>query len=418
MTWLLGAVVVAGLGAAAWLASVETVLVALDPVTAVGAGADRDERLRWLVEHRGTALNATLVAIVAVRAATTLAAYAVARTWFVPLWAAVVGGLVVVVVTVVVAEVGPRARAQRDPIAAGRRRADGARWLARLLGPVAGGLVALGRWRAPNAESGPYPDDEELANEEPESLEDDERAMIRAIFELSDTMVREIMVPRPDMVVVEAATGFDDLVDLLIACGKSRLPVYREDREHVIGIIYAKDVLERLASGRRRRWIDLLRPAAFVPETKPVDDLLQELQAASVHIAMVVDEYGATTGLVTIEDILEEIVGEIVDEHDDEAPLVQVVDDASLRIDARLPVDDLAEQLGTRLPDDDWDTVGGMVVAAFGRVPSAGESVEVGGIDFQVEAVTGRRVARVLAVRREPDDAPAVVDNDIEEVRA
>ncbi len=418
MTWVLGVVVVAGLGAAAWLASVETALLALDPVTAVGAGADRDERLRWVVERRGTVLNATLVAIITARAATTLATYALAREWLAPGWSAVVAMVVAVVVGVVVAEVGPRVRAQRDPLAVGRRRARGARRLAVALGPFAGALVAVGKWRAGASDAGPYPADEEMAGDEPEVFEDDERAMIRAIFDLSDTMVREIMVPRPDMVVVEAGTDFDDLVQLVVDCGKSRLPVYREDREHVIGVIYAKDVLERLALGRRRRWIDLLRPAAFVPETKPVDDLLEELQAASVHIAMVVDEYGATTGLVTIEDILEEIVGEIVDEHDDEAPLVEVVDDDSLRIDARLPVDDLAEQLGTELPDDDWDTVGGMVVAAFGRVPSAGERVEVGGIDFHVEAVTGRRVARVLAVRRDRPDAVEGDPRDPQEVRA
>nr|WP_274387734.1 hemolysin family protein [Salsipaludibacter albus] len=389
------------MAASAWLASVETVLVLLDPVTAVGAGADRDDRLAWLVEHRGTALNATLLATVVVRVATTLCAYFLANLWLDTVPAALAAGVVVVVAGIVLAEVGPRTRAQRDPIAAGRRRARGARRLVRALAPIAGVLVALGRVRA-SGDQGPYPDDEEMEGDEPEPFEDDERAMIRAIFELSNTMVREIMVPRPDMVTVEADTTFDELVALLIDCGKSRVPVYREDREHVIGIIYAKDVLERLASGRRRRWIDLLRPAAFVPETKPVDDLLEELQAASVHIAMVVDEYGATTGLVTIEDILEEIVGEIVDEHDDETPLVEVVDERSLRIDARLPVDDLAEQLGTNLPDDDWDTVGGLVVAAFGRVPSPGERVEVDDIEFHVETVTGRRVARVLAVRREP----------------
>lgn len=401
MTWLLAAVLVLGFGLAAWLAMVETVLVVLDPVTAVAKGADRDDDLRWLVEHRGSALNVVLFTTVVVRVVVTLVAYLLAHQWLEVWSAALVAGAGVVVVSLVASEVAPRARALRDPIEVGREHAGGANRLVVVLGPIVTGLVLVGRVLAGGRGSGPFPEDAPMVDgEDQEPFEADERAMIRSIFELSETMVREVMVPRPDMVTVEVGTDFDDLVTLLIECGKSRLPVYREDREHIIGVIYAKDVLQRMATGARRRWIDLLRPATFVPETKPVDDLLEELQAASVHIALVVDEYGATTGLVTIEDILEEIVGEIVDEHDDESPLVEVVDDHSLRIDARLPVDDLAELLGVDLPDDDWDTVGGLVVAAFGRVPSEGESVIVDSIEFGVEVVTGRRVARVVATRR------------------
>lgn len=404
MTWLLAGILVAGLAMAAWLSTVETVLLVLDPVTAVAKGADKDADLRWIVEHRGSGLNVVLFATVVVRVTVTLVAYLLAHQWLAVWSAALVAGAAVVVVSLVATEISPRARALRDPIDVGSRRARSARRLVRVLGPIVGLLVSAGRFLAGGRGSGPFPEDAPMVEgEDREPFEDDERAMIRSIFELSRTMVREIMVPRPDMVTVEVGTGFDELVDLLIDRGTSRVPVYREDREHIIGVIYAKDVLQRMATGARRRWIDLLRPATFVPETKPVDDLLEQLQAASVHIALVVDEYGATTGLVTIEDILEEIVGEIVDEHDDESPLVEVVDNDSLRIDARLPVDDLAEVLGVDLPDDDWDTVGGLVVAAFGRVPSEGEVVEVDGIEFSVEVVTGRRVARVVATRSHSD---------------
>ena len=401
MTFVLGAALVVGLAVAAWLATVETVLLALDPVTAVAQGADRDDDLRWLVEHRGTSLNVVLLATVVVRVTVTLLAYLLAHQWL-PVWsAALVSGGSVVLVSLVLTEVAPRARAMRAPVEAGQRRARAARRLVAVLGPLDRVLVTTGRALAGGRGSGAFPENVPMAEgEDQDSFEEDERAMIRSIFELSRTMVREIMVPRPDMVTVEVGTSFEDLVTLLIDCGKSRIPVYREDREHIIGVIYAKDVLQRLATGARRRWIDLLRPATFVPETKPVDDLLEELQAASVHIALVVDEYGATTGLVTIEDILEEIVGEIVDEHDDESPLVEVLGDDSLRIDARLPVDDLAGLLGVDLPDDDWDTVGGLVVASFGRVPAEGEVVAIDSIEFSVERVTGRRVALVVASRR------------------
>ena len=218
------------------------------------------------------------------------------------------------------------------------------------LGPLAGLVVSTGRAvvGARPGSHGPFPSDEPASEvllddeDDDDELEEDERAMIRSIFELGDTIAREIMVPRPDMVTVAADAGLRDLVNTIVEHGYSRLPVFREDREHIVGVVYAKDVLHRVAlQPDRTGWADLVRPATFIPETKRIDDLLRELQAQSVHIALVVDEYGATTGLVTIEDILEEIVGEIVDEHDHEDPLVEVLDDGGWAIDARLAVDDL-----------------------------------------------------------------------------
>jgi CBS domain containing-hemolysin-like protein len=198
------------------------------------------------------------------------------------------------------------------------------------------------------------------------------------------------------MVLVDRDCGLHELVNTIVEHGYSRLPVYKDDREHILGVVYAKDVLRRIAlQPDRTSWVDLIRPATFIPETKRVDDLLRELQGQSVHIAMVVDEYGATTGMVTIEDVLEEIVGEIVDEHDNEEPLVAVLDDGTYAVDARLPVDDLNELLGADLPDDDWDSVGGLVVGALGRVPDVGEVVELEGVELAALAVQGRRVAKV-----------------------
>ena len=173
-------------------------------------------------------------------------------------------------------------------------------------------------------------------------------------------------------------------------------------------MVHAKDVLARLATRPGSgQWADLVRPAAFVPETKRVDDLLRELRDDAVHMAVVVDEYGAVTGLVTIEDVLEEIVGEIVDEHDDEEERIQLLPSGAIRVDAVLAVDDLDELLGTQLPDEDWDTVGGLVFGLLGHVPEEGESVELEGLRFTAERVQGRRVARVLVQRQSAQEDPS-----------
>src|SRR5680860_242315 len=210
-----------------------------------------------------------------------------------------------------------------------------ARWvtlLARPLSPFTSVLIRLGNVIAPGKglERGPFVTEDDLREmidtaESDEIIEESERAMIHSIFELADTVVREIMVPRPDMVVVSADAALSEVIDVVLGAGHSRVPVYRDDRDRIVGLVYAKDVLRRLHSGAGENgpWEDLLRPASFVPELKRVDALLRELQTEKVHLAVVVDEYGATAGLVTIEDILEEIVGEIVDEYDREEALVE-----------------------------------------------------------------------------------------------
>ena len=396
------------LAVAAVLSAAETVLQRLDLVRALAI--NDDERgaadLVWILEHRGSCLNTTLVLTVLARVTTTIAAVVVARAWWPGAGGLAVAAVAVIVLSLLVAEVGPRSAAMKHLDRTGLRLAPLVRGIVRMFGPVANVVVSTGRSlvRARPGTSGPFPSDEpaadQVASEEDEDegeLEEEERAMIRSIVELGDTIAREIMVPRPDMVTVEASAALRDLVNTIVTHGYSRLPVFRDDREHIVGVVYAKDVLRRVAlQPDRTGWGDLVRPATFIPETKRIDDLLRELQAQSVHIAMVVDEYGATTGLVTIEDILEEIVGEIVDEHDHEDPLVEVLDDGGWAIDARLPVDDLNELIGADLPDEDWDTVGGLVVGALGRVPEIGDTVELDGIRFETRRVQGRRVAKVL----------------------
>jgi CBS domain containing-hemolysin-like protein len=334
------------------------------------------------------------------------------------------GGLAVLVAAVVgsaalfvLAEVAPKTVALQHTDAVACATALWVRVFARPLSPLATVLIGLGNLIAPGRglEHGPFlMTEDELREmidvaESDEIIEESERVMIHSIFELGDTVVREIMVPRPDMVMVSADASLQEVLDVILGAGHSRVPVYRDDRDRIIGLIYAKDVLRRLHTNGDESgpWHDLLRPATFVPELKQVNELLRELQAAKVHLAIVVDEYGTTAGLVTIEDILEEIVGEIVDEYDVERPLVESVPDGGLRIDARLPIDELEKLLDCHLPDEEWDTVGGLLFGLLGHVPEPGEHVDVDGVRLIAEQVTGRRIGRVLVERVEP--APAEV---------
>lgn len=230
-------------------------------------------------------------------------------------------------------------------------------------------------------------------------------AMLTAALDLDDTVVREIMVPRPDMVSVASRASLEEVVDTVLEAGHSRIPVYGEDRDEIEGVIYAKDLLHLLRHGDRRPWVELLRPPLVVPELKSVEELLRELQTQRVHLAVVVDEYGATVGLVTIEDILEELVGEIVDEYDHELPLVEHLGEARWRVDARLPVDQLADLVDTRLPDEEWDTVGGLLFGMLGHIAKPGEQVAVDGIELTAEQVLGRRISKVLVERRHTEEA-------------
>ncbi len=234
-------------------------------------------------------------------------------------------------------------------------------------------------------------------------IETEERAFIHSIIDFGDTVVREVMVPRPDMVTAEADASVSDALRQALAAGYSRLPVYHENVDDVVGIAYAKDLMRREHEGRGPEPVgEHVRPAQFVPETKRVASMLREMQEAKFHLAVVVDEYGGTVGLVTLEDLIEELVGEIVDEFDVEEPGVERLDGGGIIVAGRMPIDDAAELLGTELPEGGWDSVGGLFLDMAGRVPTEGESVTVDGLRLVAERVQGRRIARV---RIEP--APA-----------
>jgi CBS domain containing-hemolysin-like protein len=219
--------------------------------------------------------------------------------------------------------------------------------------------------------------------------------MIHSVFELGDTIAREVMVPRTDVVFIERHKTLRQAISLALRSGFSRIPVVGEGSDDVLGVAYLKDIIRRTYEYRDAESSEtvetVMRAAVFVPESKPVDELLREMQAQQTHIAIVVDEYGGTAGLVTIEDVLEEIVGEITDEYDVERPLVEDLPDGSLRVSARLHVDELAQRLDVDLDDDDVDTVGGLLAKHLGRVPIPGAQVFVGGLQLTAEGTQGRR---------------------------
>lgn len=368
--------------------------------------------LLWLFEHRAHARDALLTL-----RTTALIGLAGASVWIIDVFGqpgrfvlVLVAAATVVAVVAVVARLV--ALTYRESL--GRLLAPPIALLVRVVRPVTFVLVAVARGIVKGARdlSSPYASDEELnrllLDDEPtsEEIEPEERAMIRSIFELGDRRVREIMVPRPDMVAVPSDAHVTDVLNSIIDAGYSRLPVYdAADPDRIVGVVYAKDLLAKIASEPVfHGWHALLRPPAFVPETKRVDDLLRELQTGAVHLVFVVDEYGELVGLVTIEDILEEIVGEIVDEYDEEITLSEALGNDVWRVDGRMTVSEFNSQFASDLPvDDSYDTVGGMVFAMLGELPSGGEQIELEAMTITVEQVQGRRIGTVLVTQH--DDA-------------
>ncbi len=240
------------------------------------------------------------------------------------------------------------------------------------------------------------------AGEEGGVLEEDEKEMIYSIFEFGDTLAREVMVPRIDIVAVEAATPIPEALNVVIQAGHSRVPVYQDTTDNIIGLLYAKDLLAYLRDGRTDVALqNIVRPAYFVPEAKKVDELLEELQKQRTHMAVVVDEYGGVAGLVTVEDILEEIVGEIQDEYDAiEEPLLEQIGPDDYMMNARVSLDDVSHLFNITLPIESGDTLGGFIYSQLGKVPAAGEKLRFGDLYMEVESVSGRRIDKVR-VRRE-----------------
>ena len=274
-------------------------------------------------------------------------------------------------------------------------------FLRRVLGPVARLLVTLGNAVTPGHgfRDGPFDSEAELRDlvdmaEEALLIESGERQMIHSVFELGDTLVREVMVPRTDMVTMDHDKTLRQAMSLFLRSGFSRIPVLGDGPDDVLGLLYFKDVARRVYGDAKAAKLPVnhyMRPARYTPESKPIDDLLREMQRDQNHFAIVIDEYGGTAGLVTLEDILEEIVGEIDDEYDREAPGVEHLPDGSTRVPATMHVDDLADLFDVTLDEDEVDTVGGLLGKTIGLVPIPGSSGEVAGLSLTAERMAGRR---------------------------
>ena len=280
-----------------------------------------------------------------------------------------------------------------------------------VLGPIPGGLVALGNRVTPSrARSAPVTSEEQLLSIVDEAtefdvLEEDDRELIHSIFEFSDTVVREVMVPRTDMITIDISAGLGTAMGMFFSTGVSRMPVIDGDPDEVAGILYLKDVAklsyESALGADAITMGELARPALFVPESQKADALLRQMQLESNHLAMVVDEYGGIAGLVTLEDLIEELIGDISDEYDHEVELVQQLGGGRLRVATRLPIDDLGELFDIEIEDEDVDSVGGLVAKALGRLPEVGSTVAVHGLRFTVDRIDGRHkhVSTVLVER-------------------
>jgi CBS domain containing-hemolysin-like protein len=383
-------------------------------------GTAHTARLEAVLDDRARLVSLLLLLrIVCEMVAAVLVAIAVSTVWGGSWKTVLTAAGVMTVVSYVLVGVGPRTLGRQHAYVIALRTAGLVTFLGRVLGPVATLLILVGNAITPGRgfRDGPFSSEVELRElvdlaEERGVVEAGERNMIHSVFELGDTIAREVMVPRTEVVWIERGKTVRQALALALRSGFSRIPVIGENVDDVVGVVYLKDLVRRSQNTQERngpKVEEVMRPPTFVPESKPVDELLRDMQAQRIHIAIVVDEYGGFAGLVTIEDILEEIVGEIADEHDAfQRPPVEELPDGSMRVTARLSVEDLAELFDVELPeDDDVETVGGLLARELGRVPIEGAAAEVGGLRLVAESTGGRRNRiDTLLVCRAPEPSP------------
>ncbi|MET4094212.1 hemolysin family protein [Arthrobacter sp. UYCu712] len=333
--------------------------------------------------------------------------------------------LIMALIGFVIVGVSPRQLGRVHSAALVRFTAPLIRWLCGVLGPIPGWLVTLGSAVAPGAPGDNeafFSEEEfrELVDRATESdvIEDNEAELIQSVFDFGDTLVRSVMVPRTDILCIDSGSSLHRAMSLFLRSGYSRIPVIGENTDQILGIVYLKDVaavLHNLGPGEEPPVVDeLAREVRYVPDSKPVSELLRELQKESTHVAIVIDEYGGTAGLVTLEDLIEEIVGEIVDEYDTESAEAVELGDGRYRVSARMSIDDLGELFDLELDDDEVDTVGGLLAKALGRVPIVGSTVEVHGLSLRADRLEGRRnrVSHIIAaaIPKEETDLDELLD--------
>ncbi|MET0901175.1 MAG: hemolysin family protein [Mycobacterium sp.] len=335
-------------------------------------------------------------------------------------WGLFAAAAIMVVVSFVAIGVGPRTMGRQHAYSIALGAAVPLQAISILLTPISRLLILLGNALTPGRgfRNGPFASEIELREvvdmaQQSGVVADDERRMIQSVFELGDTPAREVMVPRTEMVWIESDKTAGQATSLAVRSGHSRIPVIGENSDDVVGVVYLKDLIERTYysnnGGRDTKVIDVMRPAVFVPDSKPLDELLREMQRDRKHMALLVDEYGAIAGLVTIEDVLEEIVGEIADEYDtDEVAPIEDLGDKNFRLSSRLPIEDLGELYDVEFDDDlDVDTVGGLLALELGRVPLPGAEVVSHGLRLRAESGYDHRGrVRVGTVLVSPEPEP------------
>ncbi len=329
---------------------------------------------------------------------------------FIPNYGELVGTILISLVVLIFCEITPKTAAVQNPIRWARVLVTPVRVTAWLLHPlivmlstITNTLVRLMGGRMKHR--GPFVTEEELrllvnVGEEEGVLEEEETDMIHSIFEFADTTVREVMIPRIDMITLESDSTVDEAVDLALQGGFSRIPVYEETIDNIIGVLFTKDMLKQLREGHNSLPIrELVRPAYFVPETKKLDDLLREIRQKRTHMAIVVDEYGSVAGLVTIEDLVEEIVGDIQDEYDREENLYEQVTQFEYIFDAKINLDEFNELMDTDLENEDYDTLGGFLLGQLDKIPTAGDTITFKNLTFTVLTTRGLRITKVRVER-------------------
>lgn len=412
-------------GVAGLFAMAESALGSISHVRAESLASDRrrgGQALVHISDDPAPVLNTALLLRMLAEITAVVLVAVVCENYFPSRWQTILlAAGAMVIVSFVVVGVAPRTLGRQHASSVALATAGPLLALTRVLGPISRLLIVIGNAITPGKgfREGPFANEAELREmvdlaEAGRIIESGEREMIHSVFELGDTIVREVMVPRPDVVFIEAAKTLRQFQSLALRSGFSRIPaVGPGGLDDIVGVVYLKDVDKRIYDNREAESQELVesvvRPAFFVPDSKPVDDLLREMQAQRTHVAVVVDEYGGTAGIVTIEDILEEIVGEITDEYDTAEVQVQALDNGSVRVNSRLHVDELGELFGIEMSDDDIDTVGGLMAKALGRVPIPGAEITVSGLHLVAEGPAGRRnrIGTVLVNRvEETPDSP------------
>jgi magnesium and cobalt exporter, CNNM family len=394
---------------AAFLAAAEISLVSVNRFrvkSLIEEGSSRANKLDKLLEHPNRFLSTILMLTLLVQVGASALATSMALSLNLPVAGAIATGAMTFLIFIF-SEMAPKTYATNNPEKVALAVAPFVNILSavfyplvRLLILISNGVIRL--FGGKTIKEGPFVTEGDIkalvsAAEEQDVIEEEEKKLIHSIFDFGDTLVREVMIPRTDMVMLEEGAGLEEALEAILHTGFSRIPVYRNDFDHIVGILYAKDLLPYLKRGESDvQPREFLREAFFVPETKRVSELLTELRKGAVHMAIVLDEYGGTSGLVTIEDLLEEIVGEIFDEYDSEQVLYESIGDGRYTFDARIPIDDLNELLGTNLSAHEWDTLGGLIYNLMGKIPKQGESVEHEGLRLTAQKVVGRRIFKVL----------------------